>query len=107
MRNRMTRTDVLRKCVVLFDALKRWSSKGNAGLVAEKGMDYAFDMNTECCEILREMLREYESGGVQIVRDESIRDEYRQETGGGADPGLKNWQLQIMKNGGPAERMEF
>ena len=35
----MTRGDVLRKCIIVFDAIKRQSSKGNAGLEPEKGAE--------------------------------------------------------------------
>lgn len=38
----MNRTEVLRKCIVVFDALKRATSKGNAGLEPEKGAEESF-----------------------------------------------------------------
>ena len=80
----MTRSDVIRKCIVVFDAIKRAASKGNAGLEPAEGMEESWRNDCEICEQLREMLREMEAGeGKQIVRD---------------------WQKDLMEHGLP-ERM--
>jgi len=85
---KMSRGDVLRKCIVVFDAIKRVASQGNAGLLAREGKEKSFDMDCEICETLREMLRELE-GGVTAEDREQMRD----------------WQ-KIAENG-PPERMVF
>lgn len=77
MARTMTRGDVLRKCIVVFDAIRRAASKGNAGLEAAEGMEESFRNDCEICETLREMLREMEAGE------------------------LKDWQEEIMRNGPP------
>ena len=83
MRN-LTRRDVLDKCIVVFEAIRRAASKGNAGLEPEKGAEESFRLDTEILETLREMVRELEAGeGKQIVAD---------------------WQKELMEHGLP-ERM--
>ena len=59
---RMTRAEVLRKCLILFDAQRRVYSRGNAGLEALPGAEESFQADAEICRVLREMLREMESG---------------------------------------------
>ena len=58
----MTRAEVLRKCLIVFDALRRVSSKGNAGLEAVPGAEESFRADAEICRVLREWLREMEAG---------------------------------------------
>ena len=62
----MTRAEVLRKCLIVFDALRRVSSKGNAGLEALPGAEESFRADAEICRVLREWLREMESGEQEI-----------------------------------------
>ena len=58
----MTRAEVLRKCLIVFDALRRVSSRGNAGLEALPGAEESFRADAEICRVLREWLREMEAG---------------------------------------------
>ena len=58
----MTRAEVLRKCLIVFDALRRVSSRGNAGLEALPGAEESFRADAEICQVLREWLREMEAG---------------------------------------------
>ena len=58
----MTRAEVLRKCLIVFDALRRVSSKGNAGLEALPGAEESFRADAEICRVLREWLRDMEAG---------------------------------------------
>ena len=58
----MTRAEALRKCLIVFDALRRVSSKGNAGLEPLDGAEESFRTDSEICRVLREWLREMESG---------------------------------------------
>ena len=93
----MTRSDAIRKSIVLMDAVKRIFSKGNAGLEAI-GPKYAesFDNSNECAAVLREMLREMEArGGCE-------RDDTRNQ-----DPGMRDWQKEIIENQGPPRMMVF
>ena len=86
----MTRGDVLRKCIIVFDAIKRQSSKGNAGLEPEKGAEEEFAQEQEICDTLRQMLREMEAGSVKRA----------------GDPVLRDWQKDVMEHGAP-ERLVF
>ena len=86
----MTRGDVLRKCIIVFDAIRRQASKGNAGLEPEKGAEEEFAQEQEICDTLRQMLREMETGGVK--RD--------------GDPMLRDWQKDVIEHGVP-ERLVF
>lgn len=80
----MTKRDVLNKCIIIFEAIRRAASKGNAGMEPAEGMEQSFRTDSEILEILRNMVREMEAGeGQQIVRD---------------------WQKDLMENGLP-ERM--
>ena len=58
----MTRAEALRKCLIVFDALRRVSSKGNAGLEPLQGAEESFRTDSEICQVLREWLREMEAG---------------------------------------------
>ena len=60
----MSRAEVLRKCLIVFDALRRVSSKGNAGLEALPGEEESFKADQQICFVLREMLQEMEAGPV-------------------------------------------
>lgn len=82
----MTRGDVLRKCIIVFDALRRMASKGNAGLEPEKGAEESFRMDNEICDTLREMLRDLEYSPEQ----------YKSMS-------MAEWQKEIMENGIPRE----
>ena len=92
----MTRGDALRKCIIVFDALKRVASKGNAGLEPAKGAEEEFRMDTEVAQILREMLREMQ--GEKKAEDPidnliEINTEYEKK--------LKKWQEDVIENGAP------
>ena len=91
----MTRSDVLRKCIVVFDAIKRASSKGNAGLEAVQGAEESFRTDCEICDVLREWLREMEGG------QETNKPIFKGSAGL-----LKDWQKVTMENGAP-ERLVF
>ena len=58
----MNRAEVLRKCLIVFDALRRVSSRGNAGLEAMPGAEESFRNDSEICQVMREWLREMEAG---------------------------------------------
>lgn len=87
---RITRSEVLRKCIILFDALKRVASKGNAGLEAVRGAEEEFEMDTAIAAELRQMLREMEAGEKQakalVVTKEMTQ-------------GMADWQRDIMEHG--------
>lgn len=84
----MTRSDVLRKCIIVFDAIKRAASKGNAGLGPVKGAEESFQTDCEICDVLREWLREMEAG-------EKTK-----------EPEMKDWQKVTMAYGAP-EKLDF
>ena len=78
----MNRAEALRKCLIVFDALKRVSSKGNAGLEPTPGAEESFRADSEICQVLREWLREMESGahairGIMLTKEQSEEMERR------------------------------
>ena len=85
MTEKMSRRDVLDKCIVVFEAIRRAASKGNAGLEPAKGAEDSFRMDSEILDTLREMVRELEAG--ERKREEA------------------DWQKEIEKYGPP--RMLF
>ena len=89
---RLSRSDVLRKCIVVFDAIKRAASRGNAGLEPMKGKEESFYTDCEICEQLREMLRDMEDT------------EKREKAAKEINRTLRDWQQDLMENGLP-ERM--
>ena len=48
---KLSRTDVLAKCITVFEAIRRMASKGNAGLVPERGAEEEFSTVDECIRI--------------------------------------------------------
>lgn len=88
---RITRSEVLRKCIILFDALKRVASKGNAGLEAAWGAEDEFAMDEAVAAELRQMLREMEAGEKQQVKALVVTEEKTK--------GMADWQRDIMEHG--------
>lgn len=74
----MKRAEALRKCLIVFDALKRVSSKGNAGLEPLEGAEESFETDSEICQVLREWLREMESGGNEIRTRKMTSEEFEE-----------------------------
>lgn len=92
--DKLSRSDVLRKCIVLFEAIRRTASKGNTGMVPERGAEESFYTDSEILRVLREMLRDLEAG------------EKIEEKREGINQGLNDWQERIQKFGAP-ERLDF
>ena len=57
---KLSRSDVLRKCIVVFEAIKRAASRGNAGLEPMRGKEESFENDCEILRVLREWLQEME-----------------------------------------------
>lgn len=89
--NNLTRMDVLRKCITVFEAIRRMSSKGNAGLEAAPGAEASFQLDDEIVKILKEWIREMEETGP--VKREAEEQEQPAE--------VRDWQTEIMENGPP------
>ena len=129
---RLSRSDVIRKCIVVFDALKRAMSKGNAGFEPMQGAEESFRDDDEICAQLREILREMEAGEHDRKLQKQVEDRYEKilrcaqdDTGvstqddtesdeisplaalGRNDNAgeMKDWQKEAA--GGPPERMVF
>ena len=96
----ITRADVMRKCIILFEALKRVASKGGAGLEPAPGADEEFWMDSECLNVLRHMLKEMEAGKKE---NKDLDDELKKQLEEFSR--WKNWQLDMRD--GPPERLEF
>ncbi len=91
----MTRAEALRKSLIVFDALRRVRSKGNAGLEPLDGAEESFNNDSEICKVLREWLQEMESGAKQS----------RPEPDVSKVTDLKEWQRLAAKR--PPERLDF
>ena len=74
----MNRAEALRKCLIVFDALKRVNSKGNAGLEPMPGAEESFRTDSEICQVLREWLREMESGAPVYHARKMTKEEFEQ-----------------------------
>ena len=96
MRNKLSRRTVIEKCIIVFEALRRHASKGNAGLIPEKGAEEEYYMDDEICQELRKILREMEAG-------EKKRAEEQEEK---KITPLRDCQQDIIENGTP-ERLVF
>ena len=59
----ITRAEALRKSITVFEAIRRMASKGNAGLEPERGAEDEYSTVEECVRVMKEWLREMESGG--------------------------------------------
>lgn len=101
MRNKLSRGDVIRKCIVVLEGLRRAMSKGNAGLEPEKGAEESFWTDDDVCRELREILREIEAHETEKKRIEEINRLKAQAEKPAEDPGLRDWQKEIMKNDAP------
>lgn len=62
----MTRAEVLRKCITVFEAIRRMASRGNAGLEPERGAEKEYSTFDECIRIMKDWMREMESGAPAI-----------------------------------------
>lgn len=89
---KLSKSDALRKCIVVFEAIKRAASRGNAGLEPEKGAEESFYLDCQVLERLREMLLDMEDT------------EKREKAAAEINRTLRNWQEDLMDNGLP-ERM--
>ena len=92
----MKRAEALRKCLIVFDALRRVSSKGNAGLEPLEGAEESFETDSEICQVLREWLREMEAG---LPTNRTLEPDVPKVTD------LKEWQRIAAQK--PPERLDF
>lgn len=67
--NKLTRPDILRKCIVVMEGYRRINSKGDAGLEATAGNGEDYHMSDEIVSGLKEWLREIEAGGIREETD--------------------------------------
>lgn len=99
---KLTRGDVLRKCITVFEAIRRMASRGNAGLVAEHGAEEEFSTVDECVRIMKEWLREMQSTEIKPVvnphRYVEIDDEKVTR--------IADWQREVMEMG-PDEELRL
>lgn len=103
----ITRREAIRKCIVIFEALRRITAKGNAGLEAARGAEEAYDMNVQILDHLRGILREMEAGTrePEVVRAYRALQEEQRKTEELIPAGMADWQKEIIEAGGPPERM--
>jgi hypothetical protein len=94
MSAKMSRAEILRKCIYVFEGWRRFASKGGAGLEADPRSIGDYELCDQVVSGLKEMMREIE-GGKQA-------EDVPREAGQGAP--LRDWQKQIMA-GGVQERM--
>ena len=91
----MNRAEALRKCIIVFDALRRVSSKGNAGLEPMEGAEESFRTDSEILLVLREWLQEMESGARQSRPEPDVP----------KVTDLKEWQRLVENK--PPERLDL
>ena len=91
----MTRAEVLRKCITVFEAIRRMTSKGNAGLEPERGAEEEYSTVDECIRIMKDWMREMESG-VRTSNTEPVVPKVTE---------LKEWQRIAAQK--PPERLDF
>ena len=106
---KLTKSEVLRKCIIVFDAIRRATSKGGAGLVPDDGKETSFYMDQEICDRLREMLLEAQWAEHEEAQkaEEEKRIRRMQEARERKEDGeLKDWQKDVMENG-PPERLDL
>lgn len=92
----MTRRDVLGKCIVVFEAIRRAASKGNAGLEPERGAEGSFRTDSEILDVLREMVRELEAG--KQAEESDLTEELRAQI-------LRPWQYEVISR--PPEELKL
>ena len=96
MSAKMSRAEILRKCINVFEGWRRATSKGGAGLEPDPRDDGEYPMCDQVLSGLREMLQEIEAGkpaeDVPQAREKAP---------------MRDWQEQIMKNGVQERMMIF
>lgn len=97
MSQKMSRTEILRKCIQVFEGWRRATSKGGAGLEADPRAVKDFDFCDGMVAGLKEMMREIEGG-------KPAEDVPR---AGDNKADIHDWQNQIMKNGVQERMMIF
>ena len=91
----MTRAEVLRKSITVFEAIRRMASKGNAGLEPERGAEEEYSTVEECVRVMKEWLREMESGTARAAAEPDVPKVVE----------LREWQRIAAEK--PPERMDF
>ena len=89
---KLSKSDALRKCIVVFEAIKRAASRGNAGIEPDRGAEESFYLDCQVLERLREMLLDM------------METEKREKAAAEINRTLRDWQEDLMDNGLP-ERM--
>lgn len=97
MSAKMSRAEILRKCIYVFEGWRRFASKGGAGLEADPRSIEDYEMCDQVVSGLKEMLREIEGG-------KPAEDVPR---AGDNKADIHDWQNQIMKNGVQERMMIF
>lgn len=83
----MTKDTALRKSIHVFEGLRRMLSVSENGLTPDKGCADSFQAIDETVQVLKEMLRELQTGEYRVPKEKT--------------DGLKDWQEEIRKNGPP------
>ena len=125
---KLSRQEVIRKCIVVFEAIRRMTSRGGAGLEPERGAEDEFYMIDDCTEQLREILREMNENERNRALQKQVEERYERrilrcaqddtkgerilrfaqdDTKGAQDDNgdMKDWQKDAA--GGPPERLVF
>ena len=89
---KLSKREILENCIVIFEGMRRYASKGHAGLEAAKGAEKSFELDDAMVVGLKEWVRELQSGDVKRAGDK-VTD-------------IHDWQKKIMEEGVP-ERMTF
>ena len=95
---KLSRQEVIRKAIVVFEAIRRMTSRGGAGLEAERGAEDEFYMIDDCTEQLREILREMNENERNQALQKQVEEAYEKRM-----QQMKDWQKDAA--GGPPERL--
>ena len=94
---KLSRQEVIRKCIVVFEAIRRMTSKGGASLEPEHGAEDEYDMVNDCTQQLREILKDMQAHDHDRELQKKVEEAYETR--------MKDWQKDAA--GGPPERMVF
>ena len=115
---KLSRQEVVRKAITVFEAIRRMASKGGAGLEPERGAEEEYNCVDDCTQQLREILREMQEHDHDRELQRQVEEKWEKEhaedkilrgaqddTGVAPFPEEREWQAEIRMAGGPPERL--
>ena len=102
---KLSRQEVVRKAITVFEAIRRMTSKGGAGLEPERGAEEEYNCVDDCTQQLREILREMQEHDHERELQRMVQERYEKILRSAQDDKgeMKDWQKEAA--GGPPERL--